>query len=93
LSSASQLQQEWADTTSSVEAGGKLKVQGSKPTLAELNKLLSIVKESLQNVGLQFLDAAWTTNVSAVPLAFDFFCWLRGKAHSSVTHFTMHPSP
>jgi hypothetical protein len=38
LSSASQLQQEWADTASSVDAGGKLKVQGSKPTLAELNK-------------------------------------------------------
>jgi hypothetical protein len=52
LSSASQLQQEWADTASSVEAGGKLKVQGSKPTMAELNKQFSIVKESLQNVGL-----------------------------------------
>jgi hypothetical protein len=38
LSSASQLQQEWADTALSVDAGGKLKVQGSKPTLAELNK-------------------------------------------------------
>jgi hypothetical protein len=38
LSSASQLQQEWADTASCVDAGEKLKVQGSKPTLAELNK-------------------------------------------------------
>jgi hypothetical protein len=38
LSSASQLQQEWADTASSVDAGDKLKVQGSKPTLAELSK-------------------------------------------------------
>jgi hypothetical protein len=38
LSSAGQLQQEWADTASSVDAGEKLKVQGSKPTLAELNK-------------------------------------------------------
>jgi hypothetical protein len=35
---ASQLQQEWADTASSANAGGKLKVQGSKPTLAELDK-------------------------------------------------------
>jgi hypothetical protein len=93
LSSASQLQQEWADTASSVEAGEKLKVQGSKPTLAELNKQLSIVKESLQNVGLQFLDVAHTTNVSTTPLAFYFFCWLRGKACSSVANFTMHPSP
>jgi hypothetical protein len=93
LSSASQLQQEWANTASSVEAGGKLKVQGSKPTLAELNKQFSIIKESLQNVGLQFLDAARMTNVSTTPLAFDFFCWLRGEARSSMTHFTMHPSP
>jgi hypothetical protein len=38
LSSASQLQQEWADTASSAEAEGKLKVQGRKLTLAELNK-------------------------------------------------------
>jgi hypothetical protein len=93
LSSASQLQQEWADTASSVDAGEKLKVQGSKPTLAELNKQFSIIKESLQNVGLQFLDAIRMTNVSTTPLASDFFCWLRGKAHSSVAHFTMHPSP
>jgi hypothetical protein len=38
LSSASQLQQEWANTASTVEAEEKPKVQGSKPTLAELNK-------------------------------------------------------
>jgi hypothetical protein len=93
LSSASQLQQEWADTASSVDAGEKLKVQGSKPTLAKLNKQFSIVKESLQNIGLQFLDAMRTTNVSTAPLASDSFCWLRGKARSSVAHFTMHPSP
>jgi hypothetical protein len=93
LSSASQLQQEWVDTASSIEAEEKLKVQGSKLTLAELNKQFSIVKESLQNIGLQFLDAARTTNVSTAPLAFDFFCWLRGEARSSVAHFTMHPSP
>jgi hypothetical protein len=47
LSSASQLQQEWADTTSSADAGEKLKVQGSKLTLAELDKQFTVVKESL----------------------------------------------
>jgi hypothetical protein len=93
LSCASQLQQEWADTTSSAEAGGKLKVHGSKWTLAELNKQFSIIKESLRNVSLQFLDAAWTTNVSTAPLAFDFFCWLGGEARSSVANFSMHRSP
>jgi hypothetical protein len=77
----------------SIEAGEKLKVQGSKLSLAELNKQFSIVKESLQNVGLQFLDAARTTNVSTALLAFDFFSWLRGEARSSVAHFTMHPIP
>jgi hypothetical protein len=74
LSSASQLQQEWADTASSADAGEKLKVQGSKPTLAELDKQFTIVKESLQNAGFQFLDAIRTTNVSTTPLASDFFC-------------------
>jgi hypothetical protein len=38
LSSASQLEQEWVDIASSIDAGDKLKVQGSKPSLAELNK-------------------------------------------------------
>jgi hypothetical protein len=47
LSSASLLQQEWADTASSVDAGEKLKVQGSKPTLAELDKQFAVVKGSL----------------------------------------------
>jgi hypothetical protein len=93
LSSASQLQQEWPDTASSVDAGEKLKIQGSKPTLTELNKQFSVVKESLQNVGLQFLDAIRMTNVSTAPLASEFFCWLGDEAHSSVAHFTMHPSP
>jgi hypothetical protein len=93
LSSASQLQQEWADTASSIEAEGKLKAQGSKLTLAELNKQFSIVKESLKNVSLQFLDTARTIDVSIAPLAFDFFCWLRGEARSSVANFSMHPSP
>jgi hypothetical protein len=38
LSSASQLQQDWADTTSSAEAGGNLKAQGNSLTLAELSR-------------------------------------------------------
>jgi hypothetical protein len=42
-------------------------------TLAELNKQFSIVKELLRNVNLQFLDAAWMTDVSTAPLAFYFF--------------------
>jgi hypothetical protein len=93
LSSTSQLQQEWADTASSADAGGKLRVQGSKPTLAELDRQFSVVKESLQNIGFQFLDAIRMTNVSITPLASDFFCWLRDKAHSSMAHFAIRPSP
>jgi hypothetical protein len=93
LSSAGQLQQEWADTASSAEAGGKLRVQGSKLTLEELNKQFSIINKSLRNVSLQFLDAVRTTDVSTAPLAFDFFCWLGGEARSSVANFSMHPSP
>jgi hypothetical protein len=91
LSSASQLQQEWADTASSAEAGGNLKAQCNSLTLAELNRQFSAVKESLRNVNLQFLEAARTTNVSNVLLAFDFFCRLGGEACSSVTNFS--PSP
>jgi hypothetical protein len=98
LSSTSQLQQEWADTTLSADAGEKLKVQGSKPTLAELDKQFTVVKESLQNVGFQFLDAMRTTNVaswSILPytLASDFFCWLGDTARSFMVHFAIHPSP
>jgi hypothetical protein len=73
LSCASQLQREWADTTSSADVGEKLKVQGSK-TLAELDKQFAVVKGSLQNAGFQLLDAIRTTNVSTAPLAFGFFC-------------------
>jgi hypothetical protein len=93
LSSAGQLQQEWADTTSSTEAGGHLKAQGNSLTLVELSRQFSIIKESLRNVNLQFLEAAWTTDVSNVLLAFDFFCQLGGEACSSVTNFSLHPSP
>jgi hypothetical protein len=74
LSSASQLQKEWPDTASSADAGEKLKVQGSKLTLVELDKQFAIVKGSLQNAGFQLLDAIQTTNVSTAPLAYGFFC-------------------
>jgi hypothetical protein len=93
LSSACQLPQDWVDTASSAEARGKLKVQGSKLTLENLNKQFSTVSESLRNVNLQFLDAVRTTDVSTTSLTFDFFCWLGGEARSSMADFSMHPSP
>jgi hypothetical protein len=74
LSSASRLQQKWADTASSADVGEKLKVQGSKPTLAELGKQFTTAKGSLQNAGFQLLDAIQTTNVSAAPLTPGSFC-------------------
>jgi hypothetical protein len=73
LSSASRLQQEWADTASSADVGEKLKVQGSRPTLAELDKQFTAARGSLQNAGFRLLDAIQTTNVSAAPLASGFF--------------------
>jgi hypothetical protein len=76
LSSASRLQQEWADTASSAGVGEKLKAQGSKPTLAELDKQFTAARESLRNAGLQLLDAKQATNVSAVPLASGSFCYI-----------------
>jgi hypothetical protein len=79
LSSASQLQQEWADTASSAETRGNLKAQGNSLTLAELSRQLSAVKESLRNVNLQFLEASQTTDVSTVLSAFNFFCRLGAR--------------
>jgi hypothetical protein len=93
LSYASRLQQEWADTASSVETSGNLKAQGNSLTLAELSGQLFAVKESLRNVNLQFLEASRTTDVSDVLSAFDFFCQLGGEACSSMTNFSLHPSP
>jgi hypothetical protein len=93
LSSASLLQQEWADTASSADAGEKLKVQGSKPTLAELDKQFAVVKGSLQNAGFQLLDAIRTTNVSAAPLASGFFCWLGDMICGFMAHLAIPPSP
>jgi hypothetical protein len=92
-SSASQLQQEWADTASSAETSGNLKAQGNSLTLAELSKQLSIVRESLRNVNFQFLEATRTTDVSNVLSTFDFFCRPGGEAYSSMNNFSLHPSP
>jgi hypothetical protein len=75
LSSASHLQQEWADTASSAGVRKKLKVQGSKPTLAELDKQFTAARESLRNAGFKLLDAMQATNVSAAPLAPGSFCY------------------
>jgi hypothetical protein len=75
-SSVSQLQQEWADTASSTETSGNLKAQGNSLTLAELSTQLSVVRESLRNVNLQFLEATRTADVSNVLSTFDFFCRL-----------------
>jgi hypothetical protein len=93
LSSASQLQQEWADNASSAETSGNLKAQGNSLTLAELSKQLCAIRESLRNVNFQFLEATRTTDMSNVLSAFDFFCQLGGEACSSMTNFSLHPSP
>jgi hypothetical protein len=91
LSSASQLQQEWADTASSVETSGKLQAQGSHLTLAELSRQLSVVKESLRNVNLQFLEALRTTVVSIMLSTFDFFYRLGGRACNFCDQFLPTP--
>jgi hypothetical protein len=93
LSSAGQLQQEWADTASSADAGEKLKVQGSKPTLAELDKQFTIVKGSLQNAGFQLLDAIRMTNVSVAPLASSFFHWSGDMICVFMVLLAIPPSP
>jgi hypothetical protein len=93
LSSASQLQQEWADTASSADAGEKLKVQGSKPTLAELDKQFAVVKGSLQNAGFQLLDAIRMTNVSAAPLASGLFYWSGDMICVFMVLLAIPPSP
>jgi hypothetical protein len=76
-SSTSQLQKEWADTTSSAGSSGGHKAQGDNLTLAELSKQLSAAKRSLGNISLEFIEAAKTVDVSVMILAFDFFCQLR----------------
>jgi hypothetical protein len=92
LISASQLQEEWADTGSSAEISGNLKAQGNSLTLAELSKQLSTIRELLRNVNLQFLEATWTTDVSNALSALDFFCQLGGEAYSSMTNCSLNPS-
>jgi hypothetical protein len=92
-SSTSQLQKEWADTASSIETRGNLKAQGNSLTLAELSTQLFIVRESLGNVNLQFLEATRTTEVSNVSSTFNFFCRLGCEACNSSSHFSLRPSP
>jgi hypothetical protein len=53
------------DTASSAGVGEKLKVQGSKPTLVELDRQFTAAKGLLQNAGFQLLEAIQTTNMSA----------------------------
>jgi hypothetical protein len=93
LSSASRLQQEWGDTALSADVEEKLKVQGSRLTLAELDKQFTVAKGSLQNAGFQLLDAIQTTNVSTAPLAYGFFYLLGDMIRGFMVHFAIHPSP
>jgi hypothetical protein len=62
-------------------------------TLAELSRQLSVVKKSLRNINLQFLEASQTTVVCIMLSTFDFFYRLWGEACNSVTNFSLHPSP
>jgi hypothetical protein len=80
-----------ADTASSAETSGKLQAQGGPLTLAELSRQLSVVKESLRNVGLQFLEVSKTTTMSIMLLTFDFFYKLGGGACDFCDPFL--PSP
>jgi hypothetical protein len=80
-----------ADTASSVETSGKLQAQGGPLTLAELSMQLSVIKESLRNVNLQFIEASKTTAVSIMPLTFNFFYKLGGGACNFCDQFL--PSP
>jgi hypothetical protein len=83
------LQAQGVPTASSAETSGKLQAQGGPLTLAELGRQLFVVKESLRNVGLQFLEVSKTTAVSIVLSTFDFFY----KLGTPVTNFSLHPSP
>jgi hypothetical protein len=60
-------------------------------TLAELSRQLFVVKESLRNVGLQFLEVSKTTAVSIMLSTFDFFYKLGGRACDFCDQFL--PSP
>jgi hypothetical protein len=91
LSSASQLQQEWADTASNVKTRGKLQAQGNHLTLAELNRQLSVIKESLGNMNLKFLEASRTTAVSIMLLTLNFFYRLEGGACNFCDQFLLSP--
>jgi hypothetical protein len=67
--SASQLHKELADTASSAGSGETIKTRAKNLTLAELSKHLATVKVPLGNVGLQFVEAEKTINVSNLFLA------------------------
>jgi hypothetical protein len=60
-------------------------------TLAELSRQLSVVKESLRNVNLQFLEVSRTTAMSIMLSTFDFFYRLGGGAYNFYDQFL--PSP
>jgi hypothetical protein len=60
-------------------------------TLVELSRQLFVVKESLRNVGLQFLEVSKTITVSIVPSTFDFFYKLGNGACDFYDQFL--PSP
>jgi hypothetical protein len=47
------------------------------------------MKESLRNMGLQFIEVSKTTTVSIVLSTFDFLY----KLGILVTHLSLHPSP
>jgi hypothetical protein len=89
-SSASQLQKEWEDTTSSAGSGGGRKALGNNLTLTEVSRQLSAIEVSLGNASLQFAKAAKTINVSNVFLASDLFYQLGDGSGRFMTDFSPH---
>jgi hypothetical protein len=72
-SSASQLQKEYVDTASSAGSSEASEARARNLTLADVNKQLATIRESLQNAGLQFVRAEKTVDVSNSILASDSF--------------------
>jgi hypothetical protein len=62
-----------ADTASSTGSGKASEARARNLTLVDLNKQLAIVRESLQNAGLQFVEAEKTIDVSNLFSASDSF--------------------
>jgi hypothetical protein len=71
-SSGSHLHKEWDDTTSSTDSGETSEARVRNLTLADLNKQLATVRESLWNAGLQFVEAEKIVDVNLF-LASDSF--------------------